>query len=211
MFPSPAFRLRPLPCLLLALTGIVLAGCGSRPERGGPPPGHPEAGPPVVAMQAEGRFFDGQVAAKATLARGRSIGPAPGGKRGDRPAGPPGVGEPGWGGPGGPMGGSREGGPPGGARPRAVHGPSLTLRVTLANLSQTELEIEIPEINSVLGNFAVRPERVRLAPGQSVELDPMISQLGVLADKIPLKVRLRLAGQGESQTLLLQPLAPPPS
>jgi hypothetical protein len=49
------------------------------------------------------------------------------------------------------------------------------------------------------------------APGQSVELDPMISQLGVLADKIPLKVRLRLAGQEESHTLLLQPLAPPPS
>ena len=61
------------------------------------------------------------------------------------------------------------------------------------------IEIEITEINSMLGNFAVRPPKLTLAPGGNGVLDPMISQLGVTSDEIPLTVTIRRGGKREQQ------------
>ena len=56
-------------------------------------------------------------------------------------------------------------------------------------------------MNSDLGNFAVRPSKISVSPGQTAEPDPMISQLGVTSDEFPVTVRLRkVAGNAGAAT-----------
>jgi hypothetical protein len=59
----------------------------------------------------------------------------------------------------------------------------------------------VTEVNSDLGNFAVRPPKITIAPGEKGMLDPMISQLGVSSDEIPLKLAIRVAGKKETQVV----------
>ena len=82
--------------------------------------------------------------------------------------------------------------------------PPVTLRVAFENRGTAPIELEITEINSELGNFAVRPDKLKLAPGEKGVLDPMISQLGVTSDEIPLKVSVRLGGKKETQVILVK-------
>ncbi len=178
--------------LAVVLT-LGMAGCGTP----NPPDGLDEAsamGERPVAMQGASEFFNGEIVATVTVSRGigrgQRGGPGPGGGgRGER---------------GGPGGGGR-GGPPdlAGMEPeqavayqnaRMALGsplPPVTTRLKLENRSKETLEIEILEVNSDLGNFAVRPAKISVSPGQTAEPDPMISQLGVTSDEIAVKVRLR--------------------
>ena len=87
--------------------------------------------------------------------------------------------------------------------------PPVTLRVKLENRGTEPIEVEVTEVNSELGNFAVRPPKLTIAPGQTGELDPMISQLGVTSDEIPLKVVVRAAGKTETQTIAIKNLILP--
>jgi hypothetical protein len=87
--------------------------------------------------------------------------------------------------------------------------PPVTLRVAFENKTTEPMEIEITEVNSELGNFAVRPPKLTLAPGQSGKLDPMISQLGVTSDEIPLKIEVRQAGKKESKIFIVKNLILP--
>jgi hypothetical protein len=84
--------------------------------------------------------------------------------------------------------------------------PPVTLRLILENHGQSPLEIEVREVNSDLGNFAARPSKLNLAAGQTGELDPMISQLGVTSDEIPVQVALRSGGKTETKTVLVKNL-----
>jgi len=87
--------------------------------------------------------------------------------------------------------------------------PPVTTRLKLQNRGTETLEIEILEVNSDLGNFAVRPAKIRVAPGQTAEPDPMISQLGVTSNEIPVKVTLRKVGDtAQSQILTVISLQP---
>ena len=87
--------------------------------------------------------------------------------------------------------------------------PQVTTRLKLQNRGTETLEIEILEVNSDLGNFAVRPAKIRVAPGQTAEPDPMISQLGVTSDEIPVKVTLRKVDDtAQSQILTVISLQP---
>ena len=73
------------------------------------------------------------------------------------------------------------------ARARRAAGspmPPVTLRVLFENKSAEPVELEVTEVNSDLGNFAVRPPKLKLAPGEKGLLEPMISQLGVTSDEI---------------------------
>jgi hypothetical protein len=79
--------------------------------------------------------------------------------------------------------------------------PPVTIRLKLENLGTEPVEVDLLEVNSELGNFAVRPAKLTLAPGQTGESDPMISQLGVTSDEIPIKVALRTAGKKETQVI----------
>jgi len=82
--------------------------------------------------------------------------------------------------------------------------PPVTVRVNLENHGPQALEVEIVEVNSDLGNFAVRPGKLTVAAGQRNQPNPMISQLGVTSDVIPMKVSLRLGGKTESHTILVK-------
>ena len=87
--------------------------------------------------------------------------------------------------------------------------PPITLRLKLANQTKQTLEVEIPEVNSDLGNFAVQPDHLTLAPGQAAEPNPMNSQLGMIGDDFPVKVGLRLGDKTESQVVMVRSLFTP--
>lgn len=82
--------------------------------------------------------------------------------------------------------------------------PPVALRVTFTNQGNTPISLSIREINSVLGNFVAQPDRATLAPSESLELEPMISRMGVISGSIPLQLELRAEGQTESQTIRLR-------
>jgi hypothetical protein len=93
------------------------------------------------------------------------------------------------------------------ARARRAAGspmPPVTLKVAFENKGTTPLEIEVTEVNSDLGNFAVRPPKLTLAAGEKGVLEPMISQLGVTSDEIPLKLAIRSGGKKELQVVLVK-------
>jgi hypothetical protein len=84
--------------------------------------------------------------------------------------------------------------------------PPVTMRLKLSNLQRATVSVEIRDFNSDLGNFAVVPGILTVEPGQSSEPDPMISQLGVTSDEIPVKVTLRMGAVTESKTILVKAL-----
>jgi hypothetical protein len=93
------------------------------------------------------------------------------------------------------------------ARARRAAGspmPPVTLRVLFENRGTEPLEIEVTEVNSDLGNFAVRPPKLTIAPGEKGVLEPMVSQLGVTSDEIPLKLAIRSGGKREQQVVVVK-------
>ena len=87
--------------------------------------------------------------------------------------------------------------------------PPVTLRVQFENRGTEPVELEVTEVNSDLGNFAVRPPKLTIPPGEKGVLEPMVSQLGVTNDEIPLKLALRVAGRKEAQTILVKSVITP--
>jgi hypothetical protein len=69
--------------------------------------------------------------------------------------------------------------------------------------------VTVVDFVSDLGNFAVDPETLTIAPGGSGEPTPMVSQLGVTADELPFKVTLSLGSAKETRTFLVKIIRPP--
>jgi hypothetical protein len=93
------------------------------------------------------------------------------------------------------------------ARARRTAGspmPPVTLKVAFENRGTEPVDIEVRDVNSDLGNFAPRPPKLTIAPGASGTLDPMISQLGVTSDEIPLKIVVRIGGKKEEQVVVVK-------
>ena len=93
------------------------------------------------------------------------------------------------------------------ARARRAAGspmPPVTLRVLFENKGTEPIELEVTEVNSDLGNFAVRPPKLTIAAGEKALLEPMISQLGVTSDEIPLKLSVRSAGKKDQQIVIVK-------
>lgn len=201
MLNAVPLRTRPLIALPFALLLAGLAGCETAPKE------HAlevAADTQPVSLAADGGFFANTLKASLTLKRGRPGEAMPMGARPPREYAPmlqphaigttlPGAAN-----------------DRGGSMQVDAPGPALTLRLRLENRGLASLEVHIIELNSALGNFAVRPERLTLAPGESGEVDPMISQLGVIAERVPVKLILRVAGTTEEQTLILGKPAPAP-
>lgn len=82
--------------------------------------------------------------------------------------------------------------------------PPVTLHVQFDNKGTEPVEVQVTEVNSLLGNFAARPDKLTIAPGETGSLDPMISQLGVTSDEIPLRLSIRVGGRQESQTITIK-------
>ncbi len=101
-----------------------------------------------------------------------------------------------------------EGESPAARRAREAQMPPALLRMQLENPSAATVVVEIREVNSDLGNFAVRPDTVTLAPGQAIEVEPMQSLLGVDSYSLPVSITLRAGGQTQSKILTLRPVAP---
>ena len=224
----PAFFPRLGATISLAALTFALAGCGSHTgprdlmleEAMKQPVERP------VAMRGEGTFLEGKLAALATVSRGFDRGVRAGAGRGRRgPDDAESVYE---------EGGRRRRDDAGAftevyniggygdseeeqkeaiqdylrqARARRAAGspmPPVTLRVLFENKGTEPLEIEVTEVNSDLGNFAVRPPKLTIAPGQKGMLEPMVSQLGVTSDEIPLKLAVRAGGKREQQVVVVK-------
>lgn len=226
---NTTFLPRALGALALGLALWSAGGCSNRPLPLDPMAEGLTAGEKPVAMKGEGSFLAGQLVATATVSRGFDRGVKGGGGPGGRGEGTRGRGR-GRGGMDDDRGvsGITEVYNIGGeteeeqkeayaeyvrqAMARRAAGspmPPVTLRVKLENRGTEPLEVSVTEVNSDLGNFAVRPPKLTIAPGQVGELDPMISQLGVTADEIPLKLVLRGGGRTETQTIAIKTLILP--
>lgn len=210
---------------LALVSGAALfcaTGCGHGPggRRGG---GDPMM--TMVELEGKGEYFKGQVKASVRLVRAdvplrgpkgggggtgggggkRGMGGGPGGGMGGGPGG--GMG----GGPGGGMGGGPGGAPDSGGAPSEVatarisegQGPTMIFRIALENTGEKPLTVAVWEFNSVLGNFAVRPERLELHPGIAAEFNPMSTRLGGGGDGFPVTLTLRSALGEEKQIIVL--------
>ncbi len=197
-------------CLLI-LTCFALAGCSSGPDRHA----MEEARRSVPPMAADDTFFAGKIAAHLTLGSGLPDNAQAGGKDGS------GSGGKGPGGAGGHAHGGRRGGGDQGSSggsdasddPRShltdSPMPPALLRLRLDNMSAVSLVVEIRDLNSELGDFAVRPDTFTLAPGASGEPDGMQSLLGLDTLALPVTITLRADGKTETKILTLRPVTPP--
>jgi hypothetical protein len=87
--------------------------------------------------------------------------------------------------------------------------PPVTLHLRIENIGGTTESVEVLDFESDLGNFAVHPGVLAVAPTQIAEPDPMISQMGVTSDSIPVKIVLRMDGAKETQTIMMKSLLAP--
>lgn len=201
--------------LILALSG--LAGCRSP---GGP--GRPDKNTVAVqpALAAETSFFEDALTARVTLqpfalAMGAPGGGGGGGRRGGRPMGGPGGGM-GGGGMGGGMGGPPPDGGMDGDEPATVRGPMsapprIVIHVAFTNHGKETIDFAPTDVVSDLGNFAVRPERLALAPGQTAEIDPMTSNFPMVIKELTVELRVRRSGKSETRSVRLLPAASAPA
>ena len=212
------------------LAVLLFAGCETGPDRRAM---REEARHSVPPMAASDTFFGGQVGVKLTLG-GLDVSPDErGGGRGGGSSrhggghhggGPSLTGGSNRGGMGGeePSFGSYEGndrlGPTdvGSISEVPVHHgesemPPAMLRLRLENTGPDPVVVEVRDLDSVLGNFAVRPDRLVLEPGKSAEPDPMESLLGLDTYTVPVTLTLRVGGKTETKILTLRPVTPAPA
>ena len=90
--------------------------------------------------------------------------------------------------------------------------PPIALRLRVTNLAKEPVDVEIIECDSLLGNFAVRPEKITIAPGESGSPDPMTSLLGLSDGEFQLKIGLKVGTLKETKILMMRVIkeAPPP-
>lgn len=198
--------------LVLTLVVLVLAGCESRPDRHAMMEEARRSVPPMAADQS---FFDGALVAHLTLKADTGGRAGPGSdsdSKGGRGGGFSG-GRHGGGGRGGSGRGTRSTGDEGdGSRPSpSMHAsamPAAMLRLRLENSTSAEIDVEVRGLDSQIGNFAVRPDKLIVMPGQSEEPDPMESLLGVDTLSLPVTVTLRWKGRTETKVMTLQVTQP---
>jgi hypothetical protein len=87
--------------------------------------------------------------------------------------------------------------------------PPVTLHLILTNAGQFPLSVTIDDFESELGNFAVDPEVLVIAPGATAEPEPMVSELGVSSANIPVKVTLIVSKQKETQVIMVKDVLDP--
>jgi hypothetical protein len=186
---SPASRLAPY--LSACALAWALAGAGCENKSNDELTKAVVSGEKQVVMAGSGSYFGGILSAKVTVGRGIGHGMGRAGRRG------------------------------GGDSDRqdedrrtyqdyantdlkVVQGtplPPVTLHLVLTNSGPGPLSVTIDDFESELGNFVVDPEVIALAPGQTAEPTPMVSQLGVSSDDIPFTVTLIVAGQKETRKI----------
>jgi hypothetical protein len=182
-------------------------------------------------MAGQDRFFDGQILAEITVGTEGlpEAGPSDGsGERGGGRGRRGGGGSLSLAGGGGAVGGNISGGMPfgGGRQPRSAGGPGglqagqraraggglgrpVMIHLRFTNQGVAAVTLRIDDFASPLGNFAVRPEQLVLAPGQSLETEPMSSQLGGAFSETDATLALRLGSRAEKKTFRLKAVPAP--
>jgi hypothetical protein len=208
-----------VPAALAAI--LFISGC--RSETAGPRPAGPRRA--FTPMAGQETFFDGQIRAEIHVGTEGMPEIHPGGGGDERPAGPRGGRRRGSGqmsvaGGAAGIGGNISGGVPfgeGGGRPRgggipgagprmgATGGRPVMIHLRFANLTDGTIELRISDFVSPLGNFAVRPEKLMIDPGQSIETEPMTSQLAGAFTEAPATLVLHHRGKAEKKTFPLRP------
>jgi hypothetical protein len=213
---APFLHCLPAVLAFLALTACESdhAGRGDRDADNGVPA--PDKAQPE--MEARGTFFAGQIQVDVLLNRAGFAGRGKDTGSGDALGGGSGIKSGGGRGHRGEPGASSmaAGGGDDQASP-VIHPsnlPAVRLHLRFVNLGSSPVEIEVPDFNSDLGDFVVEPEKIPLPPNESVEAEPMTSQLGVSSDAIPIAVSLWMKGpsglnQTEKQVLVMRPVAAP--
>jgi len=195
---SPASRLALLTAAATLAWALAGAGCENR--------SNDEltkavvSGEKQIVMAGTGTFFGGILEAKVTVGRGIGHGLGQGGRHG--------------------------GGGGGGDEERKTYQdyantdqkvmmgaplPPVTLHLVLTNSGPGTLSVTIDDFESDLGNFVVDPDVIVLAPGQTAEPTPMVSQLGVTSDDIPVTVSLIVAGQKETRKIEVKDVVDKPA
>lgn len=201
----------------LALVTLLLAACETKTDRRAMMEEARHSVPPMAATET---FFDGKVIAHLTLAG--SNGREGGGSGGDDSGGGGRHGRGGGRHGGGGSGGGRHGGSRGGSEDASGSGeivqqahhyesmmPAVMLHLRLENTSADAVTVEVRDLNSELGDFAVKPDTLTIAPGQSGEPDDMQSLLGVDTYEMPVTLALRIGDKTETKVLTLKPVTPP--
>ena len=80
----------------------------------------------------------------------------------------------------------------------------MELRAKFTNNSDQPVEIAVPDFVSALGNFAVRPEKLTLAPHASAELDPMPAVYPDTVTELTVNMRVRMLGKSDSKSVTLR-------
>lgn len=223
MTPSLHSGRRPglAPALMILL--MLVAGCSSDPgpgRRSGPAGARAK---PPTPMAGQDTFFDGLILAEIHVgtdgmpAAAPEGGGASGGGEGRRQRGG-GSGRMSVAGGTGGFGGNVAGGVPfgeggrpardfGGApgpRPMMGGGRPVMIHLRFTNQGTTPVGLHITDFLSPLGNFAVRPEKLTLEPGQSLETEPMTSQLAGAFTEVTATLVLRLDGRAEKKSFPLK-------
>jgi len=210
------------------LAVLLFAACETSPDRRAM---REEARRSVPPMAASETFFGGQIGVKLTLGgldvapdeRGGGSGGGSSRHGGGHHGGGTGLTGGNRGGMGGePSFGSYEGnerlGPTDVGSTSEVpvrHGesemPPALLRLHLENTGPDTVIVEVRDLDSALGDFAVRPDRLVLEPGKSAEPDPMESLLGLESYALPVTITLRVGGKTETKILTLRVVPPAPA
>jgi hypothetical protein len=143
-----------------------------------------------VAMEGNASYFGGKVAVKVTVSRGVGKG-IKGGKGGSHSAD------------------KQNYDAYANSEGRTMLGsplPPVTLHFLVTNTGTDEITVKLLDFDSDLGNFAIDPDTLKIAPGKTAEPTPMVSQLGVTSDEIPFTVRIQLGKTKESQTISVRNL-----
>ena len=198
---------RPIDCLLYpplaaASLAIALLGSGCEHKQNDQITEAVLSGERPVAMAGSETFFDGKITARITVSRGIGHGAKGGG-------------------------GSKSKGGSGAynqeraneriaqeaytdyAKAEVDNGtplPPVTLHLILINPGAEPLTVTMLDFNSDLGNFVVDPDTLTVAPGEVSEPTPMVSQLGVTSNEIPVKVTLKLGSRKETRTVVVKSL-----
>jgi hypothetical protein len=78
----------------------------------------------------------------------------------------------------------------------------------LTNHGKETVEVTFVDCRSELGDFAVQPEKLALAPQQSAEPDSMNSRLGIPTEQLLVTLSLKMGTKTETKTLTLRPTKP---
>lgn len=191
-------RLLPFVLGVCSLALLPFSGCTHKKEY--VPETDPKA-PPPPAMQGYGEFFDGKLLVEASLGRGFRMRP---GRMRDM------EGRRGRGGDESPFADvyyldDKDEVDQQYFIPRMSNStlPPIALRLRVTNQMQEPVEVEFIECNSLLGNFAVRPEKITIAAGETGAPDPMTSLLGLSAGEFQLKVGLKVGQAQETKILIM--------